>query len=216
MSSASRRDATTSRPRPTQSNLRSRLAIVGLAVLLGLLTAFTLPASAEQTRDRTDRKTSTDVVTDQRPDRDLEVLSLACRIVDHAVDHASDQVSDEPSDRTTDRLAEATTDPVAAPAPSPTRIHIGCRWRPAQHPAAAGYQLWRIVDRGEREMVARGGLDMTGARDVVSAKSHLVRYAVIAVNEHGRRVGQSRVVEIRLHDDRPDDRPARLRRHNVR
>jgi hypothetical protein len=183
------------------------LAIVGLAVLLGLLTAFTLPASAEQTRDRTDRKTSVDVVTDQRPDRDLEVLSMACRI--------TDQATDQVSDRVTDRRAAAKTDAVAATAPSPTRIHIGCRWRPAQHQAAAGYQLWRIVDRGEREMVARGGLDMTGARDVVSAKSHLVRYAVIAVNENGRRVGQSRVVEIRLHDDRPDDRPARLRRHNV-
>lgn len=90
-----------------------------------------------------------------------------------------------------------------------TRITIGCRWREAQSERAAGYQLWRIVDRGHRELVARGGLDMLGHRDVVAADSHLVRYAVIAVDENGRRVGQSRVERVELGDD---DRPVRRHR----
>ncbi|MEM7321819.1 MAG: hypothetical protein AAF531_01935 [Actinomycetota bacterium] len=99
----------------------------------------------------------------------------------------------------------------------PTRIRIGCRWRPAQSERAAGYQLWRVVDRGDRELVARGGLDLTGFRDVVSAEAKLVRYAVIAVDENGRRVGQSRVervvlVEMDEHDRRLADR-ARARSH---
>lgn len=182
------------------------MAIGCVAVLIASL-AIGQPASADQDRDRVDRRASADVVTD----RHLEVLSLACRIVDHTTDRVLDQRSESRTDRVIDEKGDA----VIAPAPSPTRLHVGCRWRPAKSPEAAGYQLWRIVDRGERELVARGGLDMVGARDQVSAKAHVVRYAVIAVNDHGRRVGQSRVVEIRLHDDRPDDRLVRLRRHNV-
>ena len=91
-----------------------------------------------------------------------------------------------------------------------TRVRIGCRWRAAQSERAAGYQLWRIVDRGHRELVARGGLDMLGHRDVVSAEASLVRYAVIAVDENGRRVGQSRVQRVELGDDH--DRPVRRHR----
>lgn len=190
----SRQHSSSVRDRSRPSS-RSRMAIASVTVLIGSLASLTVPASAEQVRDQTDRQASEDVVSDQRPDRDLEVLSLACRVVDQVTDENADAV---------------------APAPSPTRIHIGCRWRSAEHPAAVGYRLWRIVDRGERELVARGGLDMVGARDVVSSKAHVVRYAVIAVDEHGRRVGQSRVAEIRLHDDRPSDRQVRLRSHNVR
>ncbi|MEL7156096.1 MAG: hypothetical protein AAFN30_05795 [Actinomycetota bacterium] len=97
-----------------------------------------------------------------------------------------------------------------------TRVHIGCRWRPATHPRAVGYQLWRIVDRGERELVARGGLDMAGARDVVSAEAHVVRYAVIAVDGRGHRVGQSRVQTLVLDDtERDHPRPARWRNHRI-
>ena len=95
------------------------------------------------------------------------------------------------------RLRCAATDS----APDDTRVHIGCRWRAAESEAAAGYQLWRIVDRGHRELVARGGLDLLGHRDVVPADTSLVRYAVIAVDENGRRVGQSRVARVSLADD---------------
>lgn len=210
MSPATSREGSGARRQRPRSVSRSRMAIGGVAVLIGSLVLIQ-PASAGQDRDRVDRRASANAVNDQRPDRDIEVLSLACRIVDHA----TDRVSDQPADRPTDRLTDEKTDVAVVAEQGPTRIHIGCRWRPAESPAAAGYQLWRMVDRGERELVARGGLDMGGARDVVSAESHVVRYAVIAVNDHGRRVGQSRVVEIRLHDDRPYDRPVRHRRHSV-
>lgn len=93
------------------------------------------------------------------------------------------------------------------------RTHVGCRWRAATSDQAAGYQLWRIVDRGERMLVARGGLDMLGARDVVPAGATVVRYAVLALNEDGRVVGQSRVQKLELGDDggptRTDRTPVR-------
>lgn len=182
---------------------RTRLAVAGLALAVGPL-AVAMPAGAEKISDQRDRPPATDAVTDQH--RDLEMLSMACRVVDGRTDAVADKVTDRETDRVTDR---------AALNPSPTRIHIGCRWRPAHHRAAVGYQLWRIVDRGEREMVARGGLDMVGARDVVSAEAHLVRYAVVAVNKDGRRVGQSRVVKIHLRDGRTHDGPVRRRAHRV-
>ncbi len=92
------------------------------------------------------------------------------------------------------------------------RTNVGCRWRAATSDQAAGYQLWRIVDRGERTLVARGGLDMLGARDVVPADAQVVRYAVLALNEDGRVVGQSRVQKIELgDDDGGNDRVAKAR-----
>ncbi len=97
------------------------------------------------------------------------------------------------------------------------RTHVGCRWRAATSDQAAGYQLWRIVDRGERALVARGGLDMLGARDVVPADAKVVRYAVLALNEDGRVVGQSRVQRIDLDDDgREVDARTRRRAKSVR
>lgn len=78
------------------------------------------------------------------------------------------------------------------------RAHVGCEWRASTSRHAAGYQLWRIVDRGDRELVARFGLDIVGARDVLPAGAEVVRYAVLAVNENGRVVGQSRVQRIEL------------------
>lgn len=93
------------------------------------------------------------------------------------------------------------------------RTHVGCRWRAATGDQAVGYQLWRIVDRGDRMLVARGGLDMLGARDVVPAGATVVRYAVLALNEDGRVVGQSRVQKLELGDDggptRTDHSPVR-------
>ncbi len=166
---------------------RLALAALGAAAIIGLVA--TGPVAAETDARTTDRARVAAEVADarpvderpERPTRDLEVLRLACGIAD------DDQADDA------------------------TRVHIGCRWRAATSERAAGYQLWRIVDRGERELVARGGLDLLGARDVVAADSHLVRYAVIAVDENGRRVGQSRVervviTELDDHDRRLADR----------
>ncbi|MCP3912617.1 MAG: hypothetical protein GY929_21640 [Actinomycetia bacterium] len=181
---------------PTRLRTRAAAAGLGLGLAIGSF-ALVSPASAQitdrdaPTRDLapapTDEATPVPTdVRDTRPVRDLEVLQLRCGVADTVRDSVTDI------------------------APDRTRIHIGCRWRAAESKAAVGYQLWRIVDRGERELVVRGGLDMVGHRDVVSAKAHVVRYAVIAVNEHGRMVGLSRVERVVLDDDRlrpvPNDR----------
>lgn len=79
---------------------------------------------------------------------------------------------------------------------------VGCSWRATTAESAVGYQLWRIVDRGEREYVWRGGLDVTAARDAVPADAVVVRYAVLAVDADGNVVGQSRPVTLRL--DEPE------------
>lgn len=81
---------------------------------------------------------------------------------------------------------------------------VGCSWRSTTAESAVGYQLWRIADRGEREYVWRGGLDVTAARDAVPADAAVVRYAVLAVDADGNVVGQSRPVALRLDDpERP-------------
>lgn len=82
-----------------------------------------------------------------------------------------------------------------------------CAWRPTNSEAAIGYQLWRIVDRGDRELVWRGGLDETSARDALPADTTIVRYAVLAVDEEGEVVGQSRPATLRFVDG--DDDPVR-------
>ncbi len=172
---------------PRRRPIRVAAATVGLGLLVSL--TATAPVGAQ----RPDRQPAEDRPTSEtRPTRrtaDLEVLQLACAIADAEGDEATD--SSDASDA--------------------TRVRIGCRWRPATSERAVGYQLWRIVDRGEREAVARGGLDLTGARDVVPASAEIVRYAVIAVDEDGNRVGQSRVERIVLterddHDRRLVDR----------
>lgn len=82
-----------------------------------------------------------------------------------------------------------------------------CAWRPTNADDAVGYQLWRIVDRGERELVWRGGLDHTSASDRIPAGTKVVRYAVLALDADGEIVGQSRPVTLRLRDhDRDEDR----------
>jgi hypothetical protein len=180
-------------PTPSPKRFRTRAAAAGLGLGLAIASfAVAGPAAAETaTRDTASRDTGTSVddaspapvdTRRGRPTRDLEVLRLSCNVADGPRVAANDA----------------------------TRVHIGCRWRAAESKDVAGYQLWRIVDRGHRELVARGRLDMLGHRDVVSADANVVRYAVIAVNEHGRRIGQSRVERIVL-DDR-GDRPVRRHR----
>lgn len=171
----------------TRPRLRSRAAAVGLGfgLALGSL-AIAGPAVAETSSRDTpaavdDRAPAPTDVRRDRPDRPVADLEVL-QLRCEAADHR----------------------------PDATRVRIGCRWRAAQSERAAGYQLWRIVDRGHRELVARGGLDLLGHRDVVSANASLVRYAVIAVDENGRRVGQSRVERVMIDDG--DDQPTRRHR----
>lgn len=170
--------------------IRAAATAIGLGLVISLAAAGSAAAQSADRQQADDRATSDARPTDTRPARrpaDLEVLQLACAVAD---DEAAE-----------DEVAEGDA----------TRVRIGCRWRPAVSERAAGYQLWRIVDRGEREAVARGGLDMLGARDVVPASADVVRYAVIAVDEDGHRVGQSRVQRVMIterddHDRRLVDR----------
>lgn len=176
---------------------RASALAIGLGLIIGLLSAAPVAAETDDVDQRAQRaRVTTDVrptaertERPERPERDLEVLRLACGIAD---------------DETTAPDVVANGDEGASDA---TRVHIGCRWRAATSDRAVGYQLWRIVDRGERELVARGGLDLLAVRDVVAADTHLVRYAVIALDQNGNRVGQSRVervvvVELDDHDKR--------------
>ncbi len=98
---------------------------------------------------------------------------------------------------------------------------VECAWRPATHPRAVGYQLWRIIDRGHRELVWRGGLDATSNVSRVPADASVARYAVLAVNENGRIVGRSRVQTVTLRlpdiDNRPvDPKPVDIRPIDVK
>lgn len=76
------------------------------------------------------------------------------------------------------------------------RTRVGCEWRAATSDRVVGYQLWRVVDRGDRQMVARVGTDTLAIRDVVPADSSVVRYAVLAVDADGNIVGRSAVERV--------------------
>lgn len=86
----------------------------------------------------------------------------------------------------------------------------GCAWRPASHPDAVGYQLWRIVDGSERELVWRGRLDETRHIDRVPEDASYAVYAVLAVDADGDIVGQARPDVVRFaSSEGRTDRPAR-------
>ena len=123
------------------------------------------------------------------------------------------------------RPADATTEVVERPELSDRRVDgirfgcraratdtgvvVGCRWRPTRAEDAVSYQVWRILDRGERKLVHRGGLDVTSFVDEELGHASFARYAVLALNANKEIVGRSRVAEVRL--TKPDrdetDRP---------
>ena len=71
-----------------------------------------------------------------------------------------------------------------------------CRWSTTED--ARAYQLWRIVDRGDRELVGTFDNLTSIARDDVPNDAVLVRYAVIALDGDGEIIGQSRVQRVRF------------------
>lgn len=81
-----------------------------------------------------------------------------------------------------------------------------CRWSTAE--GVRAYQLWRVVDRGHRELVGTFDNETTIARDDVPDDARVVRYAVLGLDGDREIVARSRVVRIRFrHTDRPVDRP---------
>jgi hypothetical protein len=85
-----------------------------------------------------------------------------------------------------------------------------CRWSSTENVRA--YQLWRIVDRGHRELVGTYNNDTNVARNDVPDDAVLVRYAVVALDADGDIIGRSRLARVRFrqHDgavDRVTERP---------
>jgi len=74
-----------------------------------------------------------------------------------------------------------------------------CEWSGSDD--ARGYQLWRIVNRGPRELVGTYGAETLAARDTnLPDDTRIVRYAVLALDNEGEIVGRSRVVKVRFRD----------------
>ncbi len=98
-------------------------------------------------------------------------------------------------------------------------LGAACRWSTTD--TARGYQLWRIVDRGHRELIGTYNAETNVARDDAPDDAHLVRYAVLALDADGDIIGRSRVVPVRFRQvDTPDvdvrpietvERPAKVR-----
>ena len=100
------------------------------------------------------------------------------------------------------------------------RIKVGaCEWRSATHPDAVGYQLWRILGPGDdaRELVHRGGLDVTSHVERLPSSTLTATYAVLAVDADGELVGRSRPQTVTFpHDGDSDIRPVDIRPIDVR
>ncbi len=92
-------------------------------------------------------------------------------------------------------------------------VWVTCEWRPATSDTAAGYVVWRNVDGGEREAIARTGLDQTAIRDDDVSPGHRYRYVIQAVDADGNTVGRSRMVMVAF---RPYDRVVDPERDEVR
>ena len=72
-----------------------------------------------------------------------------------------------------------------------------CEWSEIDGDVRA-YQLWRIVNRGHRELVGTYGADTLQARDSLPRDAHVVRYAVLALDHDGHIIGRSRVAKVRF------------------
>lgn len=164
--------------------MRRALLSLGSGLMLSALLALPALAQEDEARpERTDRPTDQrehdaerDTRRDARSDHPIEVLDLGCEAL-----HAGDGPVDGE-----DHL----------------RAHgVACRWSSTSIETATGYQLWRVLGEGAREIVWRGGLDVTSHAERVPADAHVATYAVVAVNEAGETVARSRAVHVRLVHD---------------
>ncbi|MEE9414700.1 MAG: hypothetical protein V3V01_05395 [Acidimicrobiales bacterium] len=80
----------------------------------------------------------------------------------------------------------------------------GCEWSPSEN--ARSYQLWRIVNRNHRDLVASVGADVQTVRDIdVPDDAKVVRYAVLALDADGEIIGRSRVAKVRFRTSSESD-----------
>ena len=75
-------------------------------------------------------------------------------------------------------------------------LGAACRWSTTD--TARGYQLWRLVDRGHRELVGTYDAETNVARDDVPNDARLARYTVLALDGDGDIIGRSRFVGVRF------------------
>lgn len=78
-----------------------------------------------------------------------------------------------------------------------------CHWSDSDQ--ARAYQLWRLVNRGERELVGTFNNETFSARDALPNNTRVVRYAVLALDSDGEIVGRSRVATLEFPTVRPVD-----------
>lgn len=96
-------------------------------------------------------------------------------------------------------------------------IGAACRWGSSDE--VRTYQLWRIIDRGDRQLVGTYDFETFAARNDVPDDAHVARYAVIGLDGEGEIVARSRVARVLFSQARPVDRPVRhervVRRHPI-
>ncbi|RZV41671.1 MAG: hypothetical protein EX269_15975, partial [Acidimicrobiales bacterium] len=80
-----------------------------------------------------------------------------------------------------------------------------CDWSGSDQ--ARGYQLWRLVNRGHRELVGTFNNETFSARNALPDDTFVVRYAVLAIGTKGQIVGRSRVATLTFPTIRPIDPP---------
>ena len=91
---------------------------------------------------------------------------------------------------------------------------VGCRW--SANDQARGYQLWVIVNRGERELVGTYDAETLGAKDRLPEDTVVARYGVVALDREGEIVGRSRVETIRFREDPPTIDPLKIECEKIR
>lgn len=78
-------------------------------------------------------------------------------------------------------------------------LGVGCKWSESKDPAAVGYVLWRSVDGGARQAIYRTGLDgRLHFFDTKVEPGQSIRYAVVAVDATGHRVGKGGPIVVRI------------------
>ena len=82
--------------------------------------------------------------------------------------------------------------------PTPFRQKVAeCEWSEVDGEVKV-YQLWRIVNRGHRELVGTYDAGTLAARDTLPDDTRVARYAVLALDEHRQIIGRSRVAKVRF------------------
>lgn len=93
-------------------------------------------------------------------------------------------------------------DPAVTSSPS-----IGCEWSPTDNETAVGYVLWRMVDGGDRQAIARTGLDRLRYVDTEVTFAQRLTYVVTAVDANGEVVARSREEHVGLPEPHPRPLP---------